>query len=507
MADGDTLKAYQENARLHRLTSADGAREALVAAYFDDRYLHSTGSVLLLAHRRADVRYLNQRIRDARLRAGELGPGVRVAGSEFAAGDRILFTRNDHSGRYVHTDEQKRGIQNGTFGTITSAEPRRIRVRLDSGREVYFDPSSYDAIAHAYACSIHKAQGATADRTYVLASRGFDRNLTYVALTRHRESTLLFYDSETFPTPRRLLATFSRNPGKDLVRDYEGLHHRELAPNRVFHPEARFEALQQALAELDRWDGLISRSHDLAAERERLPQAGSIPDLMARKRSLAKERQALDTRLSKIYRHPRTARTALQRTRGDQVARALRENPARFGDLRGRQVLGTPTRQRHEALLAADKLADRLADLNARQEQTRSALASAQRLRRRAQQLDRELGSLGSDRDEILANLGRIAGPFKIEELEDKLSPRHLSIVRELRHAEKAYLSPLKAHLAATRRQQTHTRAARRLVERLVRQAPLHILRRLTPPELRLLLTAYRIAHTSILELDRAMRL
>ncbi len=36
--------------------------------------------------------------------------------------------------------------------------------------------------------TIHKAQGVTVDRAHVLAGRSMDRNMTYVAMSRHRNS-------------------------------------------------------------------------------------------------------------------------------------------------------------------------------------------------------------------------------------------------------------------------------------------------------------------------------
>ncbi|MGO7793301.1 hypothetical protein ACC703_39140, partial [Rhizobium ruizarguesonis] len=43
------------------------------------------------------------------------------------------------------------------------------------------------AFDHGYATTIQKTKGATVDRSFVLASTTMDRNLTYVAMTRHRE--------------------------------------------------------------------------------------------------------------------------------------------------------------------------------------------------------------------------------------------------------------------------------------------------------------------------------
>ena len=57
---------------------------------------------------------------------------------------------------------------------------------------------AYQAIDHGYATTIHKNQGATVDRAYVLASGTMDRHLTYVAMTRHRDAAQLYADRQEF---------------------------------------------------------------------------------------------------------------------------------------------------------------------------------------------------------------------------------------------------------------------------------------------------------------------
>lgn len=87
----------------------------------------------ILAYRNTDVRQLNDRIREVRHAAGELSPGVRVGGHEFAPGDRVLFLRNDHTGRQVRTLRgQGQGVKNGVLGTLLEADARRLRVRLEA---------------------------------------------------------------------------------------------------------------------------------------------------------------------------------------------------------------------------------------------------------------------------------------------------------------------------------------------------------------------------------------
>ena len=70
------------------------------------------------------------------------------------------------------------------MGTVTKTESGRITARLDgpagpgSGRAVSIPTEQYKAVDHGYATTIHKSQGTTVDRSYVLASGSMDRHLS-----------------------------------------------------------------------------------------------------------------------------------------------------------------------------------------------------------------------------------------------------------------------------------------------------------------------------------------
>ncbi len=111
---------------------------------------------------------LNDAIRDRLRAAGELtdeaGFATGAAGRlSFAAGDRLVFLRNDRG----------LGVKNGSLGTVTDAAEGRLSVALDDGRAVTIAQGVYDAVDHGYATTIHKSQGATVDRSFVLASSGW----------------------------------------------------------------------------------------------------------------------------------------------------------------------------------------------------------------------------------------------------------------------------------------------------------------------------------------------
>lgn len=153
---------------------------------------------MLLAYTRADVAELNRLARAVLRAAGQLGPDhvVEATNGEraFAAGDRVMFLRNERS----------LGVKNGTLGMLTALGRSSMEVRLDDGRNLRFDRKEYADLTHGYAATIHKMQGATVDRAYVLASRHMDRHAAYVAMSRHRDATKLRYGREDFATSEEL---------------------------------------------------------------------------------------------------------------------------------------------------------------------------------------------------------------------------------------------------------------------------------------------------------------
>lgn len=162
--------------------------------------------LLVLAHTNEDVRRLNDALRKVLTDDGALSASRSFATErgtrEFAVGDRIIFLEN---ARFVEPRAKHLGpqhVKNGMLGSVTSTSDKRGRtlltVRLDNGREVVFGEDTYRNVDHGYAATIHKAQGATVDRTFVLATGMMDQHLTYVAMSRHRDRADLYAAQEDF---------------------------------------------------------------------------------------------------------------------------------------------------------------------------------------------------------------------------------------------------------------------------------------------------------------------
>ena len=221
------LAAYAARDAIRFEGNTELARSAIVRDVMADRDARPDGSRLVLAHRRIDVAALNDAIRDARQERGELTGELVYQTSEgaraFAAGDRLLFRENN----------RELGVKNGMLGTVErvhgtgEAEEARLTVRLDSakgpglGRAVEISMADYAAVDHGYATTIHKAQGATVDRAYVLASKSMDRHLTYVSMTRHRDGVALYAGRDEFSDMDALAGRLSRAQLKETTLDYD----------------------------------------------------------------------------------------------------------------------------------------------------------------------------------------------------------------------------------------------------------------------------------------------
>jgi hypothetical protein len=178
-----------------------------------------------MAFTRDDVKALNHDIRALREQTGELGKNhsitTETGKKPFAINDRIRFMRN----------ERDLGVKNGSLGIIEGIEHGVLSVKLDGGNtRVHIDTKFYKHVDYGYAATVHKAQGTTVDRSYVLATTHFDRHTAYVALSRHRDNANVFYARDDFggrsqnatdaTVGQRFMDTLSRARPKELAHDY-----------------------------------------------------------------------------------------------------------------------------------------------------------------------------------------------------------------------------------------------------------------------------------------------
>ncbi len=223
----EALEAYDSHGMVRFHEGQEDARAAIVRSYLADARANPKGTRIALAHRRVDVRALNDAIRVARQERGELPKGEDAGERRFqtndgerafAPGDRVVFLENNR-------DLQ---VKNGMLGTVREVGEGRLVAALDGkgrdGRDriIGVPMESYRAIDHGYATTIHKTQGATVDRAFVLASKTMDRHLAYVAMTRHRQGVELHASREEFRDGMEGLSkSLSRDGAKETTLDYE----------------------------------------------------------------------------------------------------------------------------------------------------------------------------------------------------------------------------------------------------------------------------------------------
>jgi exodeoxyribonuclease V alpha subunit len=133
------------------------------------------------------VAALNARLQEALNPHRDGQREVRSRGRLFREGDRVLQLRNDY----------QLGVFNGEMGTISTIDPdeHEIAVALEDGRTIRYPWASLSALTHAFATTIHKAQGAEFPAVVVpmltTHALALNRTLLYTALTRARQMVVV----------------------------------------------------------------------------------------------------------------------------------------------------------------------------------------------------------------------------------------------------------------------------------------------------------------------------
>jgi ATP-dependent exoDNAse (exonuclease V) alpha subunit len=272
----------------------------------------------MIALRRRDVAELNALARALMDSHGRLGrKRLTIAGTEFAAGDRVVCLRNDDS----------LGVKNGTRATVEAVDRRRrtLGVVTDRGERVELGRSYLEAgqVRHAYALTGHAGQGVTVERVFVLGIGGQRlQEWGYVALSRARHETRLYVTG----VPRERESHFHDLDDRDPVTRLG---------------QALEESAIERLA-VDQRPLPVGPLHDTRAEIE---QFNPTAELRARLRLLEQQRLAITK-----------ARQQAKRTLQDAENRLDRLGPFRGG--RRRRLLGDVARSRTAVRMADERLTE-----------------------------------------------------------------------------------------------------------------------------------------------------
>ena len=178
---GRAIEFYRDRGRIHVADTRPDALEAMVDAWTAD--LEQVSDTAMLAWRRSNVAELNRLGRERWAALGRLsGPELAVDGRRYAAGDRIVTLAPGANGELVTSER-------GVVQAVDAARGTLVAVMQD-GRLQRFaaEETAADRLAHGYAVTVHRSQGATVDRAHRFADGG-GRELGYVGMSRARDTS------------------------------------------------------------------------------------------------------------------------------------------------------------------------------------------------------------------------------------------------------------------------------------------------------------------------------
>ena len=190
------IAAYTAHGRIHQATDPEELRAELVTDYLHARAeAENPYDVAILAVSRADVAHLNALVRAALIARGQLGEtridlpadtGCPDDPLEMRTGDLVIVGRNDN----------RLGLYNGTRAmvTATNVEAQALTLHTDDDRDVTVTAAwaARHDLSHAYAMTLHKAQGLTVDHALLYGSEALTREAGYVGLSRGRRENHIY---------------------------------------------------------------------------------------------------------------------------------------------------------------------------------------------------------------------------------------------------------------------------------------------------------------------------
>jgi len=218
-AAGNAAKALDYLESKDRLKSYDtvtDARKACAQAVVKDIAAGKTS--IAMSDTRAVTREINNEAREAAKAAGlvkgddfnfRVAAGEEFENRKFAEGDRVIFLKNN----------KELDVRNGTVGTVVHARNGELLVQVDGKNEpIIVKQDSYNKLDHGFAFTVHKSQGVTVDRAHYVPGQMANRELGYVAGSRHKEEFTIHAQKDQI---KELKTDLAKSQTKGTSQDYK----------------------------------------------------------------------------------------------------------------------------------------------------------------------------------------------------------------------------------------------------------------------------------------------
>jgi len=392
----EALQVYERRGRVRLMESDTAAQAAIVRDYMADIVERPGGSRVALAHRRVDVAELNRVIREELQRRGLLAKGQEngeiifntdSGEHAFARGDRIVFLENS----------KDLDVKNGMLATVEAVRGDQLVARLDGGeRTVTLSAGQYGAFDHGYATTIHKSQGETVDRAFVMASSMMDRHMTYVAMTRHREDVRLYASRDQFRDMATLYEVMGRRGTKETTLDYTERQGRE-EPGQEVEQGRRAAVAENTVRE--------TQAENVPGGAQEAPKAATVRVLfpavhhyvhtveevaeqqVRENRAFMDDQRQLMDFAARVFKDPEQAVGRIQGSleQGmsvEKIQGILSKYPERAGELCGKSGLLGANRERKEAKSYVSNLVGRVKVLHDYKARLKAAETKVEQVRR-----------------------------------------------------------------------------------------------------------------------------
>ncbi|MBE5805640.1 MAG: ATP-dependent RecD-like DNA helicase [Clostridiales bacterium] len=142
---------------------------------------------------------LNKALQDVLNPKNESKSEKNVLGIVFRIGDKVMQIKNNYDIFWEKkgSKENGSGVFNGELGIIEKIDDvqKQIMVKFDDEKIVWYQYSELDQLEHAYAITVHKAQGSEFDVVIIPISPSapilLTRNLLYTGMTRAKKLLII----------------------------------------------------------------------------------------------------------------------------------------------------------------------------------------------------------------------------------------------------------------------------------------------------------------------------